>query len=704
MEFNMNDIRAYVISPDEFEVVFDTYLEPKVMSLKENGHIITIDHIKTFSQQHKITMIFKINNKFKMNKVYKFTVDNITVILSFEKYYKTNKFDDEYYYSGDDLGVTFKNNEITLKVWSPTAENIELILFSPNDHSKIVKSMNRSNSGVWTCVININYRQWLYKYNVYRDYHNYEIVDPYAKAVTANGLEGVLVNVEHTRFIQKYSIRPYTKVEAIIYETHIRDFTIDDESGIKLKGKYLGFIESSERKLTTLEYINNLGITHIELLPVSDFEGVDELNPDHYYNWGYNPVNFFVPEGSYSISPNNPTSRILELKTLIEGVHKRGLGIIIDFVFNHVYDMKTSSLEVLVAGYYFRKWENGALTNGSGCGNDLDSENAMSRKLILDCVKYWIEEYNIDGIRLDLMGNLDIKTVSEIDMLCKRLKPNFILIGEGWNLNTKLSIESKAIIENASQLKDVSFFNDQYRDSLKGSSFTLSHRGIGLGSSVTILSLENIILGKLLKDQTNVFVKPSQSVNYIECHDNHTTWDKMIISNYYEDETCRARRQLLMNCILLISHGVAFLHSGQEFCRTKFHDGNSYKSGDDINKIRWKNVFKYHSSIERIRDIISFRKRAGIYKIDNYADIEKLISIEKLDEKLFKIIYNNTGEFGEYEEILIYINLNTVDKILELPKDTKLRCIFDSSNSKCENHKIIESLSLKILIKNKYSP
>jgi pullulanase len=704
MTFNLNDIRAYVISPNEFEVIFDTYLKPKVMSLKENGQIITIDNININSNKNNTTMIFNINNKFKMNKVYKFTVDNLIVTVSFEKYYRTKIFDDEYYYSGDDLGVTFNDNEIMFKIWSPTAEQIELILYSPIDHRKIIKEMTRGKSGVWSCVINIKYRQWLYKYNVIRDHHNNEIVDPYAKAVSANGDEGVLVNVDHTRVIQKHIIRPYTKAESIIYETHVRDFTIDDESGVKFKGKYLGFIESSPRKSTGLDYLSNLGITHIELLPVSDFEGVNELNPDHYYNWGYNPVNFFVPEGSYSISPNNPSSRLLEIKTMIEAVHKRGLGVILDFVFNHVFDITTSPLEILVPGYFFRKWDSGVLANGSGCGNDIASENSMARKLILDCVRYWIEEFNIDGIRLDLMGNLDIQTVSEMDILCKRLKPEFILLGEGWNLNTKLSNESKAIIENAFQLENVSFFNDQYRDSLKGSSFTLSHKGIGLGAEVNETVLKDILIGKLTRNQTNVFVKPSQSVNYIECHDNHTIWDKMLISNYYEDEACRARRQLLMNSILLISHGVAFLHSGQEFCRTKFHDGNSYKSGDEINKIRWKNIIKHNSSIEKLKDIISFRKRSGIYKIDDYAEIERIMKISKVDEKLFKIEYYDTDFYGEYENINIYINFDKVDKTISIPNDIKFKCISDISKPTIDNELVIEYLSLKILIKNKYSP
>lgn len=584
---------------------------------------------------------------------------------------RTDSFDEKFFYDGNDLGVSIEENQTQFKLWAPTAAQVKLKLRQPNSTFSEIIKMRREAKGVWSVLVHSDLELYQYTFLVLVNQEWRESVDPYAVAVTANGELGVVVKLEKTRR-QKPFLPPFENpVDAIIYETHIRDFTIHPDSGVKHKGLYLGAGELNTKGKdggpTGLSYVKDLGITHIEFLPFNDFAGVDETEPNKEYNWGYNPLHFNVPEGSYSSNPSDPYARIIELKQLIDAIHSQGIRVIMDVVYNHVYIRETSSFEKIVPGYYFRHNELGFPSNGTGVGNDIASERKMVRKFILDSIRFWMEEYHIDGFRFDLMGILDIDTMKEVRRTCDSIQEGTLIIGEGWNLNTPLPMDKKAIIRNQSKLPDIAQFNDKFRDKIKGNTFYLYDKGYVLGNEHYYEEAKEVIIGSvgIDKEGSGLLSNPSQSVNYVECHDNHTMWDKLISCLPDMDELLHIKYHRLATGLIILSQGIPFLHSGQEFFRTKRGDGNSYKSPDHINRLDWNRKQLYSDNVKYIKGLIRLRKQFPCFRLKTGDAIRDCIQVLPLPIPL--IGYSIQNQNHDFPEVLLLINPVRSKQSIQIP-------------------------------------
>ncbi|MDZ5472570.1 type I pullulanase [Bacillus sp. 31A1R] len=586
---------------------------------------------------------------------------------------RTKEFDEQFYYDGW-LGVKYNQTETVVKLWAPTATKVKLKLMDQDGKHDESVDMIREEQGVWSVNIQKDLESYHYSFLVCINLEWREAVDPYAVAVTANGEIGVIVDLNKTS-IKRNPILPLcSPVDAIIYETHIRDLTIHPNSGARKKGTYVGASEVGTKTRmghnTGLSYLKELGVTHIEFLPFNDFEGVNELGDKSDYNWGYNPTHFNVPEGSYSSNPNNPYARIIELKKMIQGVHEQGLGVIMDVVFNHVYIRETSSFEKIVPGYYFRHDQYGMPSNGTGVGNDIASERLMVRKFIIDSVRFWKKEYDMDGFRFDLMGILDVETMNAVRKAIDEVDPSTIIIGEGWDLNTPIPIEKKASIRNQSQLPRIGQFNDWFRDSIKGSTFNIHDRGYVLGTEHYFESAKQLLAGSigLGKKEKGLFLEPIQSVNYIESHDNHTFWDKLSICGNGIQEDILKRQHRLATTMVLLSQGIPFLHSGQEFFRTKKGIGNSYRSPNEINWLDWDLRDENDEHVQYIKGIIAIRKSHQAFRLPTAQLIRKHLTFIQTTKPVIGYMLQQVSDYGNWEKIIALFNPLMEDIEVELPE------------------------------------
>ncbi|WP_370225320.1 type I pullulanase [Cytobacillus sp.] len=586
---------------------------------------------------------------------------------------RTSDFDEKFYYDGP-LGFSYSKEKTHFRLWAPTAAKVKLKLKGALEEEAELIQMAREERGVWSCEVKGDLDRFLYSFLVCINLEWKEAVDPYAVSSAINGEYGAVVNLENTK-IKKPELPPLLQpTDAIIYETHIRDFTIHPESGAANKGLYLGAGETNtvgrDGELTCLSYVKELGITHIEFLPVHDFEGVNEKSPKEEYNWGYNPLHFNVPEGSYSTDPLDPYSRIRELKALIHAVHSQGLRVIMDVVYNHVYIREHSSFEKIVPGYFFRHDEYGMPSNGTGVGNDFASERMMARKFIVDSVTYWMKEYQIDGLRFDLMGILDIETMNDVRQNAESIDPSVIIIGEGWDLNTPIPDDQKASIRNQEKMPGIGQFNDWFRDSIKGSTFNLYDKGYALGNDHYYDAAKQVLGGSigLEKKEKGIFLSPSQSVNYVESHDNHTLWDKIQVCSENADHHVKQQKHRLATAIVLLSQGIPFLHSGQEFFRTKAGNGNSYRAPDSINNLDWERKSIYLNNVKYIKGMISIRRSIPLFRLANAEMIRNSMRFLDIKKPLIGYVLTSSEQNAECSDAAVFINPLMTKEEIFLPE------------------------------------
>lgn len=635
-ELDQTTLSAYL---DELKMVtvIDHENKPTKLNLmiKRDSEIIPVSHMKQTTINGDIYYRLYLNEEIKLGYDY-IVCDQIgrKVPLKIGAVVRTMEFDQTYSATEVELGANYTEHFTEFRVWAPTATKVHLELLHNHRGIKLVP-MKRLEQGIWTIQLEGDLHNQLYMYKVYVNQTWKEAVDPYAKAVTINGEKGVIVDLTRTNpenWENHHKPEPLQKQnDAVIYELHVRDFSIAKSSGIQNKGKYLAFLENGTKTpnglSTGIDYVAELGVTHIQLLPIQDFGSVDERAELSSYNWGYDPVHFNVPEGSYSTEPANPMTRITELKKVIMALHEKHLHVILDVVYNHLFQYELSSFEKIVPGYFFRVDYAGNPSNGSGVGNDTASERRMFRKFIKDSVKYWAKEYHVNGFRFDLMGLHDIKTMNEVRNVLDEINPNILLLGEGWELETYLADHEKAIIRNATSMEKMSFFNDHFRDIVKGNTFSEHAMGFVQGN----VSDENAILDALIGNANGMFKSPSQSVNYVECHDNHTLWDKLVASMPNESEENLIKRHKMATTIVLFSQGIPFLHAGQEFCRTKQGNNNSYHAPDHINQIDWLRREAFSEYVNFIKKIIELRKSLPLYHLNSKADIEEYVSLVQED-------------------------------------------------------------------------
>jgi len=616
---------------------------------------------------------------------------NLRTSLQFGYIVRTTEFDNLFNYEGADLGATYSQEETIFKVWAPIANQVKIEIQQP--HSLTTYDLSRYEKGVWSITIPGNLELASYVYLVKVNGQWNQATDPYAVASTPNHKRSVVIDPKKVALpLHKDKLTPLTSyTDAIIYEMHVRDFSVHSNSGIKHAGKFLGVCESGTRTdrltLTGLDYLEDLGVTHLQFLPFYDFGSVDELNQFEHYNWGYDPVQYNVPEGSYATHVLDPYSRIIELKQMIAKLHERGFRVIMDVVYNHMFDRQTAAFEKIVPNYYFRLGDNGEISNGSFCGNDLDTLRPMYRKFVIDSTKMWVRDYGVDGFRFDLMGILDIETMNQVTKECQTLDPSVMIYGEGWNMPTLMADDLKATMENHSKLPAIAHFNDQFSRSVKGSPFEteLEDIGYGLGDLTKIEPMMKAMVGK-------PFSEPTMSLNYAECHDNMTLFDKIMLSNPEECLAIRLKRQRLITALILVSQGISFLHAGQEFNRTKGGDHNSYRSPDTINALDWDLKDQYQDSINFVKDFIQLRKEIKAFRFKTAAQIKNHVQLSALDNRVIEYTITDCKDDSPYEELKIFVNASLEPMTINLEDQYQLLA---NGEGRCQSSKMLKQVTVE---------
>jgi len=612
--------------------------------------------------------------------------NNETSELFTGKIVRTELFDDIYYYEQSDLGSSYRRDRTKFKIWTPTAKNMKLELTSKDDTVQII-DMEYDNQGVWYLRLRGDYEGYRYRYISYVNGEKHTLTDPYGRSSSANAEYSFVIDT--SKFYKMKHQRPKFSglmTDAVIYETHVRDFTISDSINATFPGKYKSFTEENlktkQGNLAGIDYLNDLGVTHVQLLPIYDFAGVDENNPDKLYNWGYNPEQYNVPEGWFSTDPNNPYARINELRELVDHLHKHNIRVVMDVVYNHVFDIKKFPFEKVIPGYGYRFDNHGHLTNSSGCESDLATERRMIRKFIIDSVMFWAKDYKIDGFRFDLMGLIDIKTMNTLRQKLDRYRKDIIVYGEGWKMPNSLGFEKSSHMFNNHLLFNIGHFNDKTRETLKGATFDVFHKGYTLGSKAKMDAVKNIVLGSA--QNKFLFRYPTQSVNYVECHDNHTFFDKA--SKALKGVTVEElkKRQRLATSMVILAQGVPFIHSGQEFYRSKKGSENSYKSSDEINQLNWNLVDENIKDIEFIKELIRIRKKYDLFRLTAPSKIRDYICVHI--NELGTVFYQLKDEDNE----LIVLFKNTTEEET-FNFDDRYVLIFDG---KTRSRKIVTKLDV----------
>lgn len=592
------------------------------------------------------------------------------------------EFNNRYFFDGT-LGALHAVDGTTFRLWAPTAWRVVLNVHSGPAAGTYPMTPDQPHPGVWECRLPGDQDGAEYTYTLVFEAggSGTESVDPYARAVTANGQRGVVVNVD--KLLGQATRMPSfgSASDAIIYELHIRDLTIGPENGITHKGKFLGLTEAGTRtaagNLSGLDYIASLGVTHVQLLPVFDFGSVDETGDLRFgaqYNWGYDPVHYNVPEGSYATDPTDPTSRIQEFRQLVDAFHARGIRVIMDVVYNHVYDAADSPLERTVPGYYFRMRPDGGFYNGTACGNETASEQLMMRKFIVDSITYWATTFGLDGFRFDLMGIHDVDTMNAVRAAVDDIDPGIILLGEGWDLGHHPDGVVPAHHGNSRLMPGVSSFNDFYRDIIKGSNFILSDPGFVsgcVGSYDCVQSNAGALYDALLGTPTNrQFASAAQSVLYNEAHDNWTMFDKLrgTYTLMWAREPDIAKRHILATGTQYIGRGVVFIHAGQEFLRTKNGVENSYRSPDSVNVFDYDRAGRFANEVRYFKDLNAFRKTWPWLRESDYEVIKA--SAQLITAKGLHLSYRVAGAFGTGRDALVMINANYSSWHHSLPAGT----------------------------------
>ena len=593
-------------------------------------------------------------------------------------------------YSGDDLGVFWSAERLHVRIWAPTAVSVIFRLYGSNEaiHPEKSWSLGKSDKGTWCIELPGDYEGFFYTFQVTdKKGALSECPDIGARATGVNGLRGMILdpaqtNPQNWKRDRRSQINNPT--DMILYEVHIRDFTISPDSGIMNKGKYPGFTEKGTKSpqglSTGLDHLIEMGITHIHLLPVADFYTVDETITNPQYNWGYDPLNFNTPEGWYSTNPYDGYSRIRELKTLVKTMHDNGIGVIMDVVYNHSGLIFDSWFNQTVPGYYYRQNEDGTLSDASGCGNEMASERAMVRKFIVDSVAWWAEEYHLDGFRFDLMGIIDIETMNQIRMRLDKVDPKILMYGEGWiAAESPLPESLRATKLNTPELDRIASFCDDMRDGLKGSPFNRNSIGFISGLTLREEKIKFAVAGAIKHPQ--IFydyvdssrqpwtVSPSQCVNYVSCHDNYTLFDKLQYSCPESTLEEIERMTRLAIGIILTAQGIPLLHAGVEMHRSKGGHHDSYRSPDEVNQIDWSKKSHHAALFQFTKKCIGLRRQHPAFRMSD-ADMvrKKLNFFTKYIPGVVGYELKEHANGDIWENILVFYNGNNYSVEYEVPE------------------------------------
>jgi len=604
----------------------------------------------------------------------------LTLLNSCKQQQKTLDFDAYPTTISENLWLTYSKESTLFKLWAPTATEVTLRLFKKGNDKKAFKTypFEKNRSGTWQIEVAKDLNGTYYTYQVrIGDKWLEETPGIYATAVGVNGNKAMVIDMESTNPVGwKEDNGPKLTYpnKAIIYELHVRDMTIHPQSGSSMPGTYLGLVESDTKgpkNVTTgIEHLKELGITHVHLLPTFDHYSIDETNlSTPQFNWGYDPKNYNVPEGSFSTDPFNAEVRIKEFKQMVKLLHDHGIGIIIDAAYNHTGKTEESNFNQEVPGYYYRHWEDGSYADAAACGNETASERAMMRKFIIESTTYWIKEYHIDGFRFDLMGIHDIETMNQVSEAIKAINSNALLYGEGWTAkDSPLPEENRALKKHMQQLPQISAFNDDLRDGLKGSVFEDKNLGFVNGARNKEESIKFGIVGAIKHPQVNYdrvnysnepwTSEPWQAINYVSCHDNHTLFDKLKISRPDADSRELIAMDKLANAIVLTSQGTPFLHAGSEMLRTKYGEHNSYNLPDSINQLDWNRKNDYYDVFEYYKNLIKLRKAHPAFGMISAEAVRQHLTFQKDTDGLVSYIISDHANDDSWKNILVIYNAN----------------------------------------------
>ena len=589
----------------------------------------------------------------------------------------------------ENLWTTYTKESTVFKLWSPTADDVLLRLFKTGKDTIPMSTLEleKEKEGIWQTEVSGDLNGTYYTFQVKAE-NNWLQETPgiYAQAVGVNGNKAMVLDMPSTD-PEGWSTDSGPKLnyanEAIIYELHIRDMTIHPQSGSSMPGTYLGLVEEGttgpQNTTTGIDHLKELGITHVHLLPTFDHYSIEETKLDiPQFNWGYDPKNYNVPEGSFSSDPYHAEVRIKEFKQMVKSFHDNGIGVILDVVYNHTGKTQASNFNQEVPGYYYRNWEDGSYADAAACGNETASERNMMQKFILESVKYWTKGYHLDGFRFDLMGIHDIPTMNLLSDEIKKINPNAIIYGEGWTAkDSPLPEEQRALKKYMQQLPKIAAFSDDLRDGIKGSVFEDESTGFVSGAPNMEESIKFGIVGSIEHPEIDYedvnysnapwTVEPWQAVNYVSCHDNHTLFDKLKISVPDATEKERIAMDKLANAIVLTSQGTAFLHAGSEMLRTKNGEHNSYNLPDSINQIDWnwkvknKRVFNYY------KNLIALRKAHPAFRMNNASDVMEHLHFKKAKENVIIYTIENNANGDSWKNILVLYNAqkNPLDYTIE---------------------------------------
>ena len=633
---------------------------------------IGITEVEENGTEYVLSLAQDISSMSALLKSYTITFDGYTYNLTTPNIYSSEEFENAYTYEGDDLGLTYTKSASTFKLWAPTADSVKLNVYTSGtkgtDDLEGTYTMTLGEKGVWSYTLSGDWNGKYYTYSVDVNNSVNEVCDPYARTTGVNGNRAMILDLDSTdpegwdSDTGAHANMDYT--DAIIYELHVRDLSIDDSSGVseENQGKFLGLTETGTKTEggmpTALDHMINLGVTHLHLIPVYDYGSVDETKLDtEQFNWGYDPVNYNVPEGSYSTNPYDGATRVTEMKQMIQTLHDNNINVVMDVVYNHVYDAESFAFNQVVPKYFSRTNEDGSYSDGSGCGNDTASERSMVHKYIVESILYWHEEYHIDGFRFDLVGLIDTETINTIVEEVHKVDPSIIFYGEGWTLGTAVSKSgyTMATQANAASTPDFAYFSDTFRDGVAGN----NTNGYGfIWGSNNESTMAACYLAR--PSWTN---KPTQTINYASCHDNYTLMDKInevsganVTSYDYTPGEYQVKLNNLTAAYYMFAQGIPLIHAGEDFLRIKLDENgtvihNSYNSPDYVNKLRWYNLDTpvYADTTAYYKGLIEFRKNHAALRLSTTQEVTDNVKSHILKSSV--ILYEINGKASVTDEV-----------------------------------------------------
>lgn len=563
---------------------------------------------------------------------------------------------------------------------SPDVKKVNVVI-TDNDSDtagQLVKSMKRVGAGKWKLTVKNDLKGKYYVFSVYNQEQPDITPGMFAKAVGVNGKRGAIVDLKDTD-PEGWAddVRPALKnpCDLVIYEMHHRDFSMDLSSGIKNKGKFLALTEPA-----AIDHLRRLGVNAIHILPSFDFASIDESKPDvAQYNWGYDPLNYNVPEGSYSTNAADPKVRIREFKQMVQALHKAGIRVILDVVYNHTFDINGSNFQKTYPDYYFRKTAEGKYSDGSGCGNETASDKQLMRDFMKESVEYWVKEYHIDGFRFDLMGVHDIETMNEIHDVVSKIDPSIYIYGEGWSAGSCAYPQEKlAMKANARELNGIGAFSDEMRDALRGPFSDDTKGGFlagvpGQEESIKFgiagaISHPQIDMTKVNYSKTAWTNEPSQMVAYVSCHDDMCLTDRLRASIPYIGDDELIRLDLLAQTAVFTSQGVPFILAGEEMLRDKKGVHNSFRSPDSINRLDWNNLKRYPQVFDYYSGLISLRKQHPAFRMGSADEVRKHLVF--LDAPAGVVAYQLKDNAGgdSWKNIIVILNSQKTPQTVNVPE------------------------------------